>query len=51
MMYALHLIENDINFMADTTSIIESTVSFYLDVPSYSGLCVARILMGWVIYT
>ena len=30
MMYALHLIANDINFMADTTSIIDATVSFIL---------------------
>ena len=30
MMYAIHLIENDINLMPDTTSIINSTVSFYL---------------------
>ena len=32
MMYAIHLIEND---MADTTNIIDSTVSFYLDVPTW----------------
>ena len=38
MMYALHLIENDINFMADTTSIIDSTVSLYLDVPTVVGV-------------
>ena len=39
MMYALHLIENDINFMADTTSIINSTVSCYFYVPTVVGVC------------
>ena len=34
IMYAIHLIEN----MADTTSIIDSTVSFYLDVPTVVGV-------------
>ena len=39
MMYALHLIENDINFMADTTSIINSTVSCYFYIPIVVGVC------------
>ena len=39
IMYALYLIENDINFMADTTSITDSTVSFYLYVPTVVGVC------------
>ena len=39
MMYALHLIENDINFMADSTSIINSTVSCYFYIPIVVGAC------------
>ena len=37
--YVCFLIENDINFMADTTSIINSTVSYYLYVPTVVGVC------------
>ena len=48
MMYAIHLIENDITFMADTSSIINSTVSFYIYVPTV--VYIARILMGRVQY-
>ena len=46
IMYALYLIENDINFMADTTSITDSTVRFYFIFLQWL-VCVARILMGW----
>ena len=45
MMYAIHLIEND---MADTTSIINSTVSFYIYVPTAEYI--ARIFTGRVLY-
>ena len=45
MMYAIHLIEND---MADTTSIINSTVSFYFYVPTV--VYIARSLTGRVLY-
>ena len=46
--YALYLIENDINFMADTTSIINSTVSYYLYVPTVVGVCSHEDINGVV---